>query len=61
MTEQPSSAKAKDQPDNARRIFGLQLQLARFGVPPVPLELDVPRPAEVAPNVKRRSPRTPAV
>jgi hypothetical protein len=59
MTELRSSA--KDQSDYARRILGLQLQLARFGVPPVPLELDVPRPAEVAPKVKRRTPRTPGV
>jgi hypothetical protein len=59
MTELRSSA--KDQSDYARRIFGLQLQLARFGVPLVPLELDVPRPSEVAPKVKRRTPRTPGV
>ena len=60
MTEPRSSA--KDQSDDARHIFGLQLQLARFGEPPVPLGLDVAQPADVpakgtsarcAPNVLR--------
>jgi hypothetical protein len=59
MTELRSSA--KDQSDYARRIFRLQLQLARFGVPPIPLELDVPRPAEAAPDSSGARRATPGV
>ena len=58
MIEPRSSAKKRS--DRARRIFGLQLQLARFGVPPVSLELDVPPLADVAPKGKPRTAPTPA-
>jgi hypothetical protein len=58
MIEPRSSAKKRS--DRARRIYGLQLQLARFGVPPVPLDLDVPPLADAAPKGKPCTPPTPA-